>query len=90
MVLTSHKQSLDYMKSLGFPVIPSYHVYTDMEAVIKDIEEIGDNRNGYAFDIDGAVVKVNDFSDGKKWEVLQNFRNGRLRLNIRLKKRKPP
>lgn len=61
--LTSHKQSLDYLKSLGFPVSPSYPVYTDFADVIEEVRQIGGRKLDYSFDIDGAVIKVDDFSD---------------------------
>lgn len=60
--LTSHSQSLDYLKTLGFPVSPSYKQFTDIEQVIDEIMEIGRQRDNYSFNIDGAVVKVNSFT----------------------------
>lgn len=60
--LRSHTESLDYLKSLGFPVSPAYTVFTSPEEVQKEIERMGDVRGELNFDIDGAVVKVNDFS----------------------------
>lgn len=60
--LTSHTQALDYLKSLGFPVSPYYPVYPDRAGVQDEIERMGDQRGQLDFDIDGAVVKVNDFS----------------------------
>ncbi|MGN1008311.1 MAG: NAD-dependent DNA ligase LigA, partial [Butyricicoccus sp.] len=60
--LRSHTESLDYLKVLGFPVSPSYAVFTEPEDVQKEIERMGDVRGELNFDIDGAVVKVNDFS----------------------------
>lgn len=60
--LHNHKDSLDYLKSLGFPVAPFYSVFTDMEDVIKEVDRIGNLRGEFPFAIDGAVVKVNDFS----------------------------
>lgn len=61
--LSSHRQSLDYMKSLGFKVIPSYKCFNNIDDVIDEIKNIGENRGTYPFDIDGAVVKVDSFSD---------------------------
>lgn len=61
--LTSHKQSLDFLSSLGFPVTPSYNTFTDIEDVVSEIEKIGQMRGKYGFDIDGAVVKVDNLSD---------------------------
>lgn len=60
--LTSHSQSLEYMAHLGFNVIPDYRVCRSAEEITARIEEIGGMRRGLAFDIDGAVVKVNDFA----------------------------
>ena len=59
--LTTHSQSLEYMQSLGFHVIPDYRVQTADEAVER-IREIGEMRRSLPFDIDGAVVKVNSFA----------------------------
>ena len=59
--LTGHKQSLDFLKALGFPVSPSYNTYTDMQDVIKEVEQIGGSRGTLPFDIDGAVVKLDSF-----------------------------
>lgn len=60
--LSNHKDSLDYLKSLGLPVAPFYNVFTDMEDVIKEVERIGNSRGEFPFAIDGAVIKVNDFN----------------------------
>lgn len=60
--LTSHEESLDYMKSLGFHVIPGYQCYREIGDVIARIREIGEHRDGYGYEIDGAVVKVDDFA----------------------------
>jgi DNA ligase (NAD+) len=59
--LTSHEQSLDYIRSLGIPTA-FYKSFTDIDDVIEEIKKIGDNRGEYSFAIDGAVVKVDDFS----------------------------
>ena len=60
--LSSHAQSLDYLKRLGFRVIPSYVRCKNAEEVCAEIERIGANRGENDFDIDGAVVKVDDFA----------------------------
>lgn len=56
--ISSHKQSLDTLKNLGFKVSPSYNSYSNIDDVIAEIERIGKVRYDYSFDIDGAVVKV--------------------------------
>ncbi len=60
--LSSHSQSLDYLKKLGFHVVPDFTICKTNEDVIHQIEKIGEMRQGLPFDIDGAVIKVNDFS----------------------------
>lgn len=60
--LTSHRQSLDFLKSLGFRVIPEYLPFEDIGDVIAQIQHIGESRNAYPFDIDGAVVKIDSFA----------------------------
>ncbi len=59
--LTSHSESLDYMKKLGFNVIDGYKTFDNIEDAVSRIMEIGENRQSYSYDIDGAVIKVNDF-----------------------------
>ena len=61
--LTSHKQSLEFMSELGFKVIDSYETFSDIEQVVEKINAIGEQRGKLSYDIDGAVVKVDDFSD---------------------------
>ena len=61
-VLSSHIESLDFLKGLGFSVLPTYKKCGSMDKVISEIERIGNNRGELPFDIDGAVVKVDTFS----------------------------
>ncbi len=61
--VSAHAESLEFMKELGFPMIPFYLRTDSIEAVIAEIERIGQNRTGLPFDIDGAVVKVDAFAD---------------------------
>lgn len=60
--LTTHSQSLEYMQSLGFRVIPDFRVVHTADEVIGRIREIGEMRRSLPFDIDGAVIKVNNFA----------------------------
>ena len=61
--VTTHKQSLELLSELGFKVIPSYHVFDNIDDITEEIGRIGEKRGNYPFDIDGAVVKVDAFSD---------------------------
>ncbi len=60
--LASHAESLDYLKGLGLPVSPRYLRVRTMQDAITQIEEIGANRSALSFDMDGAVVKINSFT----------------------------
>ena len=60
--LTSHKQSLDFLRSQGFKTVPFYNRFDNIGDVLSEIHRIGEIRSGLEFDIDGAVIKVDDFS----------------------------
>lgn len=58
---TSHTQSLETLKELGFKVSPDYRTFRNPNDVFNDIMVRGEARDKLSFDIDGAVIKVNDF-----------------------------
>lgn len=60
-IFSNHVQSLDYLKALGFPVSPFYSVYPSMTKAFVEVERFATIRDSLEFDIDGAVIKVNDF-----------------------------
>ena len=55
-------QALDYLDSLRFRVIPRTVCSSAAEAA-EEIRRIGDSREDYPYDIDGAVVKLNDIRE---------------------------
>ena len=57
----THLETLDYLQSKGFKVIPHYTAATIEEAV-SHVADIGEHRDSFPFDIDGAVIKVNDLA----------------------------
>lgn len=78
----SHKESLDYLKNLGFKTIPDYKRVSTADEVIECIEKIGEKRFDLPFDIDGVVIKVDDFRQREvlgatakvpKWAVAYKF-----------------
>ncbi|MFV0401305.1 MAG: NAD-dependent DNA ligase LigA [Oscillospiraceae bacterium] len=71
--ITGHKQSLDFLAEQGFRVSPSYKRYDNIEAVEEEILRIGTERNGLPFDIDGAVVKVDDFAQREELGYTSKF-----------------
>lgn len=80
--IASHKESLDYLKSLGFKTIPNYKRVSTADEVIKCIEAIGEKRFDLPYDIDGVVIKVDSFAQREvlgatakvpKWAVAYKF-----------------
>ena len=59
---STHLETLDYLRDKGFKVIPHYSCSRVAEAGER-ITEIGETRESFPFDIDGAVVKVNSLSE---------------------------
>lgn len=59
--LSSHHESLEYLKTLGFKVVRD-DVYDNINDAVLRIREIGEEKKDYTYDTDGAVIKVDDFS----------------------------
>ena len=62
VTLNSHKESLDFLKELGFNTIPEYTLVDSVSKAVDVIRGIGEKRGELEYDIDGAVIKVDDFS----------------------------
>ena len=60
--ITTHADALKRLHELGFTVSPLYCRTGDIETVIEKIREIGSERGTFSYPIDGAVVKVDSFS----------------------------
>lgn len=60
--LKTHSESLEFIEKMGFRVIPDIRVCHTLDEITERISEIGQMRQSLPFDIDGAVVKVNDLS----------------------------
>ncbi|MBQ7541780.1 MAG: NAD-dependent DNA ligase LigA [Clostridia bacterium] len=60
--LRGHKQSLDYLRTLGFRTIPDYRRADTIADALERVREIGRLRGTLPYDIDGAVLKVDDFA----------------------------
>ena len=58
----SHGETLDYLASQGFPVIP-HKLLRDREVVNAEIRRLGEDREELPFDMDGAVVKLDSLTD---------------------------
>jgi DNA ligase (NAD+) len=61
----THAETLDYLRSLKFKVIP-YTLCTRQREIDAQITAVNENRGELSYDIDGAVVKLNDLSARQK------------------------
>lgn len=62
----THTESYDFMKKQGIKVISGYTVCHTADEVWQAIQAIGERRGELAYDIDGAVVKLNSLADREK------------------------
>lgn len=76
-----HISSLEFLKSQGFNVIDCFAA-DSVEKVLDRIADIGSRRGTFPYDIDGAVVKVDSFSQREilgatskfpKWAVAYKY-----------------
>ncbi|MBQ9314438.1 MAG: NAD-dependent DNA ligase LigA [Clostridia bacterium] len=82
MNFTSHYESLMYLKEQGFNVIPLLFKCKNEDEVLEAINRIGEARGSLSFDIDGAVVKVDNLNQREelgtttktpKWAVAYKY-----------------
>lgn len=80
--LKTHSESLELLKQLGFKISPGYKVCRNIQEVIEEIKAIGEARDSFPFEIDGAVVKVDDLeqrtilgstSKAPRWAVAYKY-----------------
>lgn len=73
-LMDAHTAGLDELQRQGVSVVPHICCETAQE-VLAAIDEIGEHRGDYAYDIDGAVVKIEqiayraDFPAGSKYSA---------------------
>lgn len=61
----THSESLDHLKKIGFKT-SEYKIAKNIDEVIAFISDIETNRGTLPYEIDGAVVKVNDLADRER------------------------
>lgn len=71
--LSSHKQSLDFLREQGFHTVPFYTRFDNITDVISELKRIGEIRSGLEYDIDGAVIKVDDFAQRERLGSTSKF-----------------
>jgi len=58
----SHIETLEFLRDAGFNVLPSFAKCRSTEEAVAEIERIGNSRGQLSYDIDGAVIKVDNLS----------------------------
>jgi len=61
--LTTHSESLDLLRELGFPVNPNIRRVEGIEPVIAYTEDWADKRHELDYETDGIVIKVDSLAD---------------------------
>ena len=68
----THSETLDWLRSLGFKVIP-YRLCASAKEAEQEINAINDGRYGLSYDIDGAVMKLNDLAGRERMGSTAKF-----------------
>lgn len=71
--INSHIEGLRFLKEQGFKTILNDEIFTTIDEAYDQIIKIGDERDSLYFDIDGAVIKVNDFDARAELGVTAKF-----------------
>ena len=69
---TSHGETLDYLRKRRFKVIPN-QILSDVDAIVSEVMDINERREDFAFDIDGAVIKLDGLSDRDRLGATAKF-----------------
>lgn len=63
ITFASHSESLEWLKAQGIKIIEGYRLCRTADEIWNAINEIGESRGSLTYDIDGAVVKVDNLND---------------------------
>lgn len=89
--LNTHIGGLKLLKELGFKTILNESTFNSIDSAISEIQKIGESRGELPFDIDGAVIKVNELelrnrlgstSKFPKWAIAYKFPPEQKRTRI--------
>ena len=80
--INTHIEGLRFLKELGFKTILNDTEFKTIESAIKKVQDIGEERGDLPFDIDGAVIKINNLETRKvlgstskfpKWAIAYKY-----------------
>lgn len=69
---SSHRETLEYLRSLKFKVIP-FKTLASTDKILKEVDSINENREKLTCDIDGAVIKVDQLSLRERFGATAKF-----------------
>ena len=78
----THAESLNRLAELGFTVLPEWKLLSGMYDIAAHVDYLGEKRPDLSFDMDGAVIKINDLEERKiigegtstpKWAVAYKY-----------------
>ncbi len=90
--INSHLEGLEFLRKAGFKVISNDVLFDTIEDAFKEVEHIGEIRPSLYYDIDGAVIKVNDLADREllgstaktpKWAIAYKYPAEQKKTKIR-------
>ena len=62
----THGETLERLQALGFTVLPHYEILKNADAVKAHVDALGEMRPELSFDMDGAVIKINELESRVK------------------------
>lgn len=90
--IKSHLEGLEFLRKAGFKVISNDVLFDTIEDAFTEVEHIGKIRSSLYYDIDGAVIKVNDLNDREllgstaktpKWAIAYKYPAEQKKTKIR-------
>lgn len=90
--IKSHLEGLEFLRKAGFKVISNDVLFDTIEDAFREVEHIGEIRSSLYYDIDGAVIKVNDLTDREllgstaktpKWAIAYKYPAEQKKTKIR-------
>ena len=73
---SSHGETLEFLKEMGFHMIPEWKICRNAEEIQQVIDRIGNSRQNLPYDIDGVVIKINSLEQRTVFGTQQKRRNG--------------
>ena len=87
--LKNHSLNLDWLTTQGFKISNPLKIISNIDEFREFSQKLEKNRNNFPFEIDGIVIKVDNFDFIQELVLLQEILNGQHLINFQLLKKKP-